>query len=92
MIVALLGVSMPSFWLGPADDRTFSLHLGWFPATGGGDLWHLVLPAVHARNDRLAIIRRASRRSRQLEVPRPDYVRTARARAGAWWGVVVRPR
>ena len=43
--VALLGVSMPSFWLGLLLIFVFSLHLGWFPATGGGDLRHLVLPA-----------------------------------------------
>ena len=36
MLVALLGVSMPSFWLGLLLIFTFSLHLGWFPATGGG--------------------------------------------------------
>ena len=45
MVVALLGVAMPSFWLGLLLIFVFSLHLGWFPATGGGDLPHLVLPA-----------------------------------------------
>ena len=38
MLVALLGVSMPSFWLGLLLILVFSLHLGWLPATGGGDL------------------------------------------------------
>src|SRR4029077_3023150 len=46
MGVALLGVSMPSFWLGLLLIFVFSLHLGWFPATGGGALVHLVLPPV----------------------------------------------
>src|SRR5207245_4846104 len=46
MIVALLGVSMPSFWLGLLMIVAFSLHLGWFPATGGGDVWHLLLRSV----------------------------------------------
>src|SRR5229473_253156 len=38
MATALLGVSMPSFWLGLLLIFVFSLHLAWFPATGGGDL------------------------------------------------------
>ena len=46
------GVSMPSFWLGLLLIFVFSLHLGWFPATGGGDLAHLVLPAVTLGRDR----------------------------------------
>jgi peptide/nickel transport system permease protein/oligopeptide transport system permease protein len=89
MIVALLGVSMPSFWLGLLMIVMFSLHLGWFPATGGGDLWHLVLPAVTLGMIASAIIARLTRSS-MLEVLGQDYVRTARAKGLAWWGVVVR--
>jgi peptide/nickel transport system permease protein len=89
MIVALLGVSMPSFWLGLLLIFTFSLHLGWFPATGGGDLWHLVLPSVTLGMIASAIIARLTRSS-MLEVLGQDYVRTARAKGLAWWGVVVR--
>jgi peptide/nickel transport system permease protein/oligopeptide transport system permease protein len=89
MIVALLGVSMPSFWLGLLMIIAFSLHLGWFPATGGGDLWHLVLPSVTLGMIASAIIARLTRSS-MLEVLGQDYVRTARAKGLAWWGVVVR--
>jgi len=89
MIVALLGVSMPSFWLGLLLIVAFSLHLGWFPATGGGDLWHLVLPSVTLAMIASAIIARLTRSS-MLEVLGQDYVRTARAKGLAWWGVVVR--
>jgi len=89
MIVALLGVSMPSFWLGLLMIFAFSLHLGWFPATGGGDLWHLVLPSVTLGTIASAIIARLTRSS-MLEVLGQDYVRTARAKGLAWWGVVVR--
>ena len=89
MIVALLGVSMPSFWLGLLMIVAFSLHLGWFPATGGGDLHHLVLPAVTLGMIASAIIARLTRSS-MLEVLGQDYVRTARAKGLAWWGVVVR--
>jgi len=89
MIVALLGVSMPSFWLGLLMIFAFSLHLGWFPATGGGDLWHLVLPSVTLGMIASAIIARLTRSS-MLEVLGQDYVRTARAKGLAWWGVMVR--
>jgi len=89
MAVALLGVSMPSFWLGLLLIFVFSLHLAWFPATGGGDLHHLVLPAITLGAIASAIIARLTRSS-MLEVLGQDYVRTARAKGLAWWGVVVR--
>ena len=89
MVVALLGVSMPSFWLGLLLIFVFSLHLGWFPATGGGDLAHLVLPSVTLGAIASAIIARLTRSS-MLEVLGQDYVRTARAKGLAWWSVVVR--
>ena len=89
MGVALLGVSMPSFWLGLLLIFTFSLHLGWFPATGGGDFLHLVLPAVTLGAIASAIIARLTRSS-MLEVLGQDYVRTARAKGLAGWSVVLR--
>src|SRR5437660_4237778 len=89
MGVALLGVSMPSFWLGLLLIFVFSLQLAWFPATGGGDIAHLVLPALTLGTIASAIIARLTRSS-MLEVLGQDYVRTARAKGLAWWGVVVR--
>jgi len=89
MAVALLGVSMPSFWLGLLLIFIFSLQIGWFPATGGGDLLHLVLPSATLGAIASAIIARLTRSS-MLEVLGQDYVRTARAKGLAWWGVVVR--
>jgi peptide/nickel transport system permease protein len=89
MLVALLGVSMPSFWLGLLMIFAFSLHLGWFPATGGGTPLHLVLPSVTLGTIAAAIIARLTRSS-MLEVLGQEYVRTARAKGLAWWGVVVR--
>ena len=79
MLLALLGVSMPSFWLGLLLIVVFSLHLGWLPATGGGDLRHLVLPAVTLGAVASALIARLTRSS-LLEVLGQDYVRTARAK------------
>ena len=89
MLVALGGISMPSFWLGLLLIFTFSLHLGWFPATGGGDFLHLVLPAVTLGAIASAIIARLTRSS-MLEVLGQDYVRTARAKGLAGWSVVLR--
>jgi len=79
MGTALLGVSMPSFWLGLLLIFAFSLHLAWFPATGGGDLRHLVLPSITLGTIAAAIIARLTRSS-MLEVLGQDYVRTARAK------------
>jgi peptide/nickel transport system permease protein len=89
MGTALLGVSMPSFWLGLLLIFLFSLHLTWFPATGGGDLRHLVLPSITLGTIAAAIIARLTRSS-MLEVLGQDYVRTARAKGLGGFGVVVR--
>jgi ABC-type dipeptide/oligopeptide/nickel transport system permease component len=89
MATALLGVSMPSFWLGLLLIFVFSLHLGWFPATGGGSPLHLVLPSVTLGTIAAAIIARLTRSS-MLEVLGQDYVRTARAKGLGGFSVVVR--
>ena len=89
MVVALLGVAMPSFWLGFLLIFVFSLHLGWLPATGGGDLPHLVMPAVALGMIAAAIIARLTRSS-MLEVLGQDYVRTARAKGLGNASVIVR--
>jgi peptide/nickel transport system permease protein len=86
---ALLGVSMPSFWLGLLLIFVFSLHLAWFPATGGGDLAHLVLPSITLGTIAAAIIARLTRSS-MLEVLGQDYVRTARAKGLGGFSVVAR--
>jgi peptide/nickel transport system permease protein len=89
MVVALVGVAMPSFWLGFLLIFVFSLHLGWLPATGGGDLLHLVMPAVALGMIAAAIIARLTRSS-MLEVLGQDYVRTARAKGLGSGSVIVR--
>jgi len=79
MLVALLGVSMPSFWLGFLIIFVFSLRINLFPATGGGDLRHLVMPAVTLGLGAAAIIARLTRSS-MLEVLKQEYITTARAK------------
>lgn len=79
MSFAILGVSMPSFWLGLLLIFLFSLRLGWFPATGSGGIERLVLPAFTLGVAGAAVISRMVRSS-MLEVMRQDYVRTGRAK------------
>jgi peptide/nickel transport system permease protein len=89
MLVALVGVSMPSFWLGLLLILVFSLFLGWLPATGGATLRHLILPSLTLGMIAAAIVARLTRSS-MLEVLGQDYVRTARAKGLAGWTVVLR--
>jgi ABC-type dipeptide/oligopeptide/nickel transport system permease component len=89
MLVALIGVSMPSFWLGLLLIFALSLQFRLFPATGGGDLQHLFLPAVTLGLGAAAILARLTRSS-MLEVLRQEYVTTARAKGLAEWAVIVR--
>lgn len=89
MLFALTGVSMPSFWLGLLLIFLFSLRLGWFPATGGGDLKHLFLPALTLGLGASAIIARLTRSS-MLEVLRQEYMTTARAKGLREASVVLR--
>ncbi|MGI8687919.1 MAG: nickel ABC transporter permease [Thermomicrobiales bacterium] len=79
MFLALAGVSMPSFWLGFLIIFVFSLHIKLFPATGGGDLRHLVMPATTLGLGAAAIIARLTRSS-MLEVLKQEYMTTARAK------------
>ncbi len=82
MIGALLGVSIPNFWLALMLILVFSLYLDWLPASGRGtppDLKHIVLPAIVLGSAYAATICRLTR-SCMLEVLNNDFVRTARAK------------
>jgi peptide/nickel transport system permease protein len=85
--VAMLGASVPSFWLGLILIQLFAVKLGWFPASGYGDptahlgerLQHLLLPALVLGMLNSALIIRFTRAS-MLDILGEDYVRTARAK------------
>src|SRR5262245_37281374 len=91
-LVALVGVSMPAFWVGFLLIIGFSVRLGWLPGTGmyrptgdgelGDLLAHLILPAVTLALVPLAVISRVTRSS-MLDVIAQDYVRTARAKGAS---------
>jgi len=81
MAVAMLGISVPNFVLGPLLVLVFSLTLFWLPPAryGGFPSWSLVMPVVTLSALYMAYIARLTR-SGMLEVLRADYVRTARAK------------
>lgn len=79
MTMALAGISMPNFWLGPLLAILFAVYLGWLPVSGTGSLAHLVLPAVTLGAALSAILARMTRAS-LLEELGELYVLAARAR------------
>lgn len=79
MVVALLGISLPSFWFGLMLMYSFSVKLQIFPVAGWDSMLHIVLPAFTLGAGGAAIVARMTRSS-MLEVIRQDYIRTARAK------------
>ena len=79
MIVALLGVATPNFWLGLMLIIVFSLKLGWLPSGGMNGWKSYIMPAITLGTADTALITRMTRSS-MLEVIRQDYIRTARAK------------
>ena len=79
MVVALLGLSMPNFWLGLLLIIAFSLQLGLFPSGGMDGIRSVILPAITIGTGYTAIMTRTNRSS-MLDVIRQDYLRTARAK------------
>lgn len=82
MTFALLGISLPNFWLGPLLAIVFSVELGWLPVSGRGTLAHLVLPAISLGAGLAAILARMTRAT-LLEELREPYVHAARARGAS---------
>jgi ABC-type dipeptide/oligopeptide/nickel transport system permease component len=80
--LALLGVSMPSFWLGMLLIYLFALWLGWLPATGQGGPERLVLPGLTLGLQGMAVIALVTR-AKTREALAQEYIRTARAKGMA---------
>ena len=89
MFLAVVGISVPSFVVGPILIWIFALGLGLVPTGGLDEPRHWILPAITLGLPPLALIARFTR-SAMLEVLRADYVRTARAKGLAERVVVAR--
>lgn len=79
MILALIGLSMPVFWLGLLLIIFFSVNLHWLPASGFDTFSQMILPSLALGAQSVAIFARMTRSS-MLEVVRQDYIRTVRAK------------
>jgi peptide/nickel transport system permease protein len=95
MVFAMIGISVPNFWLGLVMILLFSVHLGWLP-TGGyvpftqdplGWFKSTTMPAISLALLQIGLLARITR-STMLEVLRQDYVRTAKAKGLPHWQVV----
>ena len=79
MVGALLGVSVPGFWLGQLLIVLFAIKLQWVPVSGYGGIRFLILPALAMGFADAAVTARTTR-STMLDVIKQDFVRTARAK------------
>jgi peptide/nickel transport system permease protein len=79
MTIALAGISIPNFWLGPLLAIVFAVELGWLPVSGRGGWDSVILPAISLGAALAAILARMTRAT-LLEELRELYVRAARAR------------
>jgi len=79
IFIGLLGISLPSFWVGLLLIILFTVNLGWLPATGFDTPLHWIMPAMTIGTGSTAMVMRMTR-SNMLEVIRQDYIRTARAK------------
>ena len=87
--LAMMGVSMPVYWLGLLLILLFAVTLGWLPAAGSGEPLSIVLPAVTLAAFSTALISRMTRAS-MLEVMGQDYIRTAEAKGAAPRTVIIK--
>ena len=76
-ILALLGQSVPSFWLGLMLMWIFAVHLGWLPTSGEGGIKHMIMPAIALGGFNVAALMRLTR-SAMLDVLDSEYIKLAR--------------
>ncbi len=90
MALAMIGICMPTFLLGPLLVLVFGIELEWLPVSGWGDIpGDKILPSITLGAAYAAYIARLSRAG-MLEVLSQDYIRTARAKGLPEWQVVVK--
>ncbi|NLK98147.1 ABC transporter permease [Defluviitalea saccharophila] len=87
IIIAIIGVSIPSIILGPILAYFFGVQLGWFPVTVDKTQWSLILPSITLALSSLATISRLMRTT-TLEVLGQDYISTAKSKGLAKFQIV----
>lgn len=86
-LIALLGQSLPSFWLGIVLMWVFAVQLGWFPTSGRGGIRYMILPAISLGWFSVAAVMRLVRSS-MLEVLDSEFVKLTRIKGLPEWKVV----
>jgi peptide/nickel transport system permease protein len=86
-VIALLGQSLPAFWLGIVLMWIFAVHLGWLPTSGRGTIYHMILPAVSLGWFQVAALMRLVRSS-MLDVLDSEFVKLTRIKGLAEWKIV----
>ena len=89
MIIAIIGISIPSFILAPLLIKVFSVDLGIFPVATWGTWMHTVLPSIALASMPLAVVARFMRSS-MIEVMNANYIRTADAKGLSTAGIVIK--
>jgi ABC-type dipeptide/oligopeptide/nickel transport system permease component len=86
-LIAVLGQSLPQFWVGIVFIQVFAVHLRWLPVAGMGSLWHYILPGFTLGWFLVAGIMRLLRSS-MLDVLDSEFVKLARIKGVSGWSVV----
>lgn len=86
LLFSILGVSMPSFWVGPLLMLLFSVHLGWLPVSEREGFASYILPALTLGLGLTAILTRMTRAT-MVEALTQDYITTARSKGLGWAAV-----
>ena len=86
-VLALLGQSVPNFWLGLMMMWVFAVQLGWLPTSGTGGVKHFIMPAITLGSFQIAAITRLVRSS-MLETLDSEYVKLARIKGVSEWKVL----
>jgi oligopeptide transport system permease protein len=90
MSIAMVGICMPTFLLGPLLVLVFGIYLEWLPVAGWGDIpGDKILPSITLGAAYAAYIARLGRAG-MLEVMSQDYIRTARAKGLPEWQIVIK--
>jgi peptide/nickel transport system permease protein len=86
-LIAVLGQSLPQFWVGIVLIQIFAVHLRWLPVAGTGSVWHYILPGFTLGWFLVAGITRLLRSS-MLDVLDSEFVKLARIKGVSGWSVV----